>query len=230
VCRCFLVNLFGAGRPVARSTGMVLGNGVRPARRERHQTAFRGRAAPLAGGAAAAYKARRLRNLSVPTGRSLKTHGSIPRGGGDPGRRCAGELRPLSLVAPAPSRIGFVRQRLARRAAAVDHAAPRRRWNSTRLISPSPPVTGPGANPNAMGSGVCRSTTGEVEPQEPVVRSRSPMVPQFGRTAPRAGPVVAHHPSRTVHAFFLFARGFWSSTQPFKKRLRSNGTCWRHRW
>src|SRR5262249_34302985 len=42
-----------------------------------------------------------------------------------------------------------------------------------------------------MGAGVCRSTTREVEPQESVVRSRSPVVPQLGRPAPRAGPVVA---------------------------------------
>src|SRR5262245_21113854 len=48
---------------------------------ERHQTAFRGQASSPAGEATAAHEARRLRNLSVPTGRSLKTHGSIPRGG-----------------------------------------------------------------------------------------------------------------------------------------------------
>src|SRR5262249_5027625 len=76
------------------------------------------------------------------------------------------------------------------------------------------PVTGSGANPNAMGSGVCRSTTEEVEPQEPVVRSRSPWCPSSAAQLPEPGrwsPLVAHHPSRTVHAFFLFARGWGSS-------------------
>src|SRR5262249_57902748 len=41
------------------------------------------------------------------------------------GRRRAEESPPPSLVAPAPSRIGSVRQRLARRAASGDHAAAR---------------------------------------------------------------------------------------------------------
>ena len=47
---------------------------------ERHQTALRGRVASPSGEATVAPKQRRLRNLSVPTRRSLKNDGSIPEG------------------------------------------------------------------------------------------------------------------------------------------------------
>src|SRR6476469_3066469 len=85
-----LFNLFGAGRPVTRSTGMVLATASRSV--ERHQTALRGRAPSPSGEAAVAHEARRPRNLSVPARRSLKTHGSIPRGGDGPGGRSGGGI------------------------------------------------------------------------------------------------------------------------------------------
>jgi hypothetical protein len=51
---------------------------------------------------------------------------------------------------------------------------------SAGLISSIQPVTGPGANPSVMGSGVCRNATAEVEPQVIVVGNAVAVVPQFG--------------------------------------------------
>jgi hypothetical protein len=99
----------------------------------------------------------------------------------------ARESSPRPSLAPTEDRIGSVRHRLARRAASVAGTAPRRRLNSSKLISPTPPVTGPGANPSATGSGVCRSTTREVGPQGSVVQVAVAVVPQFGQQLPGPG-------------------------------------------
>jgi len=97
---------------------------------------------------------------------------------------------------------------------------------SSRLMLSLPPVTGPGANPSVMGSGVCRSATAEVEPQRIVVRARSPWCPSSACSSPgRAGGPT----SRSVHVFSS-RQGFGSwSVQPFRKRFRSKACCFRHR-
>ena len=53
------------------------------------------------------------------------------------------------------------------------------------------PVTGPGANQNVTGSGVCRKATSEVGPHVVCRRKRGRRVAPVRLAAPRAGPVVA---------------------------------------
>jgi len=62
-----------------------------------------------------------------------------------------------------------------------------RRLLSARLISSIQPVTGPGANPSATESGVCRSVTGEVRPQKIVARIAVAVAPQFDVQLPKPG-------------------------------------------
>jgi len=56
-------------------------------------------------------------------------------------------------LVPTEDRIGSVRHRLARRAASVARAAPRRRLNSSKLISPSLHNRSPARGPIQAGRG-----------------------------------------------------------------------------
>ena len=131
----------------------------------RHQTALRGRARCPIREADCRCRQRRLRNLSVPTNRSSKTASSTPFGltasGGD---------------APRESRHACGRGGLPR-AASAQFVCTRSSGRIGRAMVGSlqgvdDPVTGPGANPIVVGSGVCRSATSEVEPQKSVAIDR----------------------------------------------------------
>jgi hypothetical protein len=202
----FLFNLFGAGRPSPRSTGMVLATVSRSV--ERHQTAFRDRARWPSDQPAVAHEARRPRNLSVPARRSLKTHGSIPRRGDGFGGRSGGGIEtPGPSLVPTEDRIGSVRHRLARRAASVARAALEQRVFSSGLISPTPDNRSPARGPihaHGVGRVPQHDTRGRASRVGRAKRGRRGA--PVRRLAPRTGPVV--HPSRSVHAFFLFAGVF----------------------
>ena len=131
----------------------------------RHQTALRGRARCPIREADCRCRQRRLRNLSVPTNRSSKTVSSTPFGLTAFGKRSPEESRPACGRGglPRAASAQFVCTRSSGRIgrAMVGH-----------LQAVDDPVTGPGANPNEVGSGVCRNATSEVEPQKSVAINR----------------------------------------------------------
>jgi hypothetical protein len=73
-----LFNLFESADLLARSAGMVLAHGVALVRAAPNSLTRSGPSTFRCSGCHA--EARRLRNLSVPTDRSLKANGSIPKG------------------------------------------------------------------------------------------------------------------------------------------------------
>ena len=131
----------------------------------------------------------------------------LKRGDG-PGWRSAGESRPPSVVVPAPDRIGSVRQRLARRAASVAHAARWRRLFSSWLISSTRALTGHRSGGQSQRDGVGRMPQHDTGGRTSRVRRANAVAggAPVRRTAPQTGLVSLA--SRTVHASFLFARGF----------------------
>src|SRR6478672_12124019 len=87
-----LFNLFGAGRPVTRSTGMVLATASRSV--ERHQTAFRGPAPSPSGGAAAGPKPGAPETSPCRQGGHSKRVARSPGGVTALAGEAAGALRP----------------------------------------------------------------------------------------------------------------------------------------
>ena len=98
---------------------------------ERHQTALRGRVSVTFRWSDCHCKQRRLRNLSVPTQRSLKIERLDPRRVAASRWRIRGESRPRRSWFQLESRIGLVSARLVRRAASVARVV----WgDSTTLV------------------------------------------------------------------------------------------------
>src|SRR6185436_13887195 len=149
---------------------MVRGNGVSTPVSERHQTALRGPVPAAPAEAAVTPKCDAPETSPCRTGGHSKRTARPPKGNGLGLASRRGNRDPRPALVPAPDRVGSVLIRLARRAASAHHAAVARGDSAgvclvgVDLVHP----TGhrPGANPNAMGSGVCRSATREVGPQE----------------------------------------------------------------
>jgi hypothetical protein len=101
-------------------------------------------------------------------------------------------------------------------------------WAMLQLVGIEP-VTGQGANPNVMGSGVCRSeTTRDRVPEERLIH-RGRRVAPVRRAAPPAGRGGRCHEintSRSVHVFSL-RQGFWSwsLTTPGSASRRTGPVC-----
>src|SRR5262245_42316542 len=147
----------------------------------RHQTALRGRALDLSRSTAVHGYCRRLRNLSVPLHRLLKSTGSIPKGGnGNPEASTEG-IETLVCWGQLPVlRIGTVRHQLGERAVSAGRGA-------SKVVALDP-VTGAGANPtcNRVGSLPQRGERGRAPTGMPR-SSRSPVLPQFGLQLPSPG-------------------------------------------
>ena len=195
-----LFNRFGAGRPLVRSTGMVLATVSDPRAASGTKQPYEVRPLHL--------PAKRLPGRSPTPQKPLRADDPVTlvawldprrvtaRAGGS-----AGESRPPAVVGSSsrPHRLsssdtrssGRIGRPRRTRAASV----------SSGLISSPRPPTGHRSGGQSMqaGSGVCRSTTREVEPHETVVRTRSPWCPGSASSSPdRAG----GRASRSVHVVF----------------------------
>jgi hypothetical protein len=161
----------------------------------RHQTALRGRARSPIREADCRRHQRRLRNLSVPTNRSSKTASSTPFGLTASGGNAPRESRPAcgrGGLPPAAS-AQFVCTRSSGRIGRAILAC---------LQGVDDPVTGPGANPIVVGSGVCRSATREVEPQKSVAIDRGRRCcPSSACSSPDRAGVSRGRRSGPVHVF-----------------------------
>ena len=198
---------------------------------ERHQTALRGPADLPSGGPAVAQEARHLRNLSVPTGRSFKTHGSIPRRGdgpaGDPRgnrggrhpRRSWFQLQTASAQLDNDSPVGP-------HLSPAPHSAARELLQVDLVPCQSrSPVRGPIQTQRGRACAAARPERSNLK--SPSCERGRLGCPSSANSSPdRAG--VSRPPSRTVHGSVLFARGMGPSPrrppQPRRKRFRSNGT------
>jgi hypothetical protein len=133
------------------------------------------------GAATAAVSRRRLRNLSVPTIRSSKTTSSIPQGGDSSRQAHSGGIETSvsreRLPPAASAQLGCTRSsgRIGGRGS-----------SKGRSCSAG---AGPRANPNATGSGVCRTATQRDRcPTRIVTRARSPECPSSASSSSgRAG-------------------------------------------
>jgi hypothetical protein len=103
-----------------------------------------------------------------------------PKGDGSVLAISAGESRPPAVVGSSsrPHRLSSSLTRSSGRIGRRRRSG--RRVNSSKLISSPSAGHRSGGQSMQTGSGVCRSTTAEVEPHKTVVRARSPGVPQFG--------------------------------------------------
>ena len=197
----------------------------------RHQTALRGQVSFSSEKATVAIDERRLRNLSVPTNRSSKTASSTPFGLTAFGRRrTAGIETRVWSGRPPSGRVGSVHP----------HSVVGPHRSGDGRVSPGvdDPVTGPGANPNGVGSGVCRSATREVEPQKSVAIGRGRRCcPSSACSSPGRAGGSRNRWSGPVHVFsfeavlvLLLVRVTPTVTHAARNRFASKGTCLRHRW
>ena len=162
---------------------------------------------------------RRLRNLSVPTSRSIKTASSTPFGltvsGGDAPR----ESRPACGRGGLPP------------AASAQFVCTRSSGRIGRAMvsrGVDDPVTGPGANPNEVGSGVCRSATSEVEPQKSVAIDRGRRCcPSSACSSPDRAGVSRVRIRRRSSLLLRSGFGFASCPSDTTRSLTPPGTAWR---
>jgi hypothetical protein len=162
---------------------------------EWHQTALRGPAPSPPGEGAAAPQRDASETSPCRRDGQAKPTARPPQGNGPRGPS-ARESRPRSAVLPHPIRVGAVLVRLVRRAASVYRAAvargDRAALDLVVVDVRRPAGHRPGGQSKRNGVGREPQHDGRGRASPDVVRSRSPWLPQFGRPAPRAGPVVSH--------------------------------------
>jgi hypothetical protein len=176
-----LFNFFGAGRPTRTRHRDGSGNGVSLNSSGTKQPS---EVRPLHLPMERLSDAKPDASETSPCRRSghSQSHGSIPRRGDSPGGRRPGDRDPGPPFRPAQDRIGSVRHGLARRAASVARAAPRRRLFSSGLISPSPHNRSParGPIPALRGRAYAAARRKRSGLKSRSCSARSPMMPQFG--------------------------------------------------
>ena len=168
---------------------------------DRHQTALRGPAPlPIREGGCS------------PTGESASETSPCRRAG--KARRCArppkgsGGSKATRPGDRDPGAVGATSD-TPRRQQFVAHSAvgPHRVGDGSTQVACSTPVTGAGANPSKVGSGLRRSATRGVGPHEESRTSRSPVVPQFGVSLPAPGRWFPDRPIKVRSCLLPVARG-----------------------